>query len=60
MEKSSFNHIDALINKGMVNAWKFIGFYGALETLKHGESWDLLRSLGQQCDFPWLCAGDFN
>ena len=57
---SSLNHVDAIINKGRENTWRFIGFYGALETSNCHISWNLLRNLNAQFDFPWLCARDFN
>ena len=57
---SSLNHVDAIINEGRDNTWRFMGFYGAPETSNRHISWNLLRSLNTQFDFPWLCAGDFN
>ena len=35
----SKNHIDAIINQGKVEAWRFTGFYGELVTHKRFESW---------------------
>ena len=32
VENSSLNYIDAIINKGRENSWRFIGFYGFPET----------------------------
>ena len=60
VESSSQNHIDALIDKGKDNVWRFTGFYGVLETHLRFESWDLLRSLHRQFAVPWLYAGNFN
>ena len=57
---SSLNHVDAIINEGRDNTWRFMGFYGAPETSNRHISWNLLRSLNTQFYFPWLCAGDFN
>ena len=60
VESYSKNHIDAIINKGARDAWRFIGFYGKPVThLKH-ESWSKLRQLNSRFNLPWLCAGDFN
>ena len=42
---SSLNHMDAIINEGRENTWRFTGFYGALETLNRHISWNLLRNL---------------
>lgn len=60
IESSSINHIDALINKGQENVWRFIGFYGAPETHLQMESWNLLKDLRGCFDLPWLCVGNFN
>ena len=42
---SSKNHIDALINRGKDNGWRFTGFYGEPTTHLQSESWDLIRTL---------------
>lgn len=60
IESSSLNHINALINKGKENVWRFTGFYRAPETYLRTESWDLLRSLHKHFVVPWICVGDFN
>ena len=60
VEMSTLYHIDAIINKGKADAWGFTGFYGAPKKHNHLESWNLLRSLNQCFDLPWLCVGDFN
>ena len=57
---SSLNHIDVIINKSSVSAWRFTRFYGEPETHKRHESWDLLRRLYGHNSLPWLCADDFN
>ena len=57
---ASLNHIDAVIFEGTDKAWRFTGFYGAPETHLRSASWNLLRTLQNQCDLPWLCGGDFN
>ena len=60
VEWSDKNHIDAIINKDMEDEWRFTGFYGEPETFRRIESWNLLQSLNQKFQTPWLCAGDFN
>ena len=60
VENSSLNYINAIINKGRENSWRFTGFYGFPETRNHLESWIKLRWLHQKFSLPWICAGDFN
>ena len=60
VEWSDKNHIDAIINKDMEDEGRFTGFYGELETFRTIESRNLLQSLNQKFQTPWLCAGDFN
>ena len=57
---SSLNYIDAVINAGKENPWRFTGFYGYPETHKHSESWNVLRALNHFFPLRWLCVGDFN
>ena len=57
---SSLIHIDTVICEGTEKAWRFTGFYGALETHRRSISWNLLRNLHNQFSLPWLCGGDFN
>ena len=40
--------------------WRAPGFYGQPDTGKRHISWDLLKSLKNQCDLPWVVFGDFN
>ena len=56
----SLSHIDAIVNSGNDNCWRFTGFYGAPDHSNREESWNLLRTLHHQYHLPWLCAGDFN
>ena len=53
-------YIDAIINGGMEDVWRFTGFYGEPDTTRRGEVWDKLRSLNWGRNIPWLYAGDFN
>ena len=36
------HHIDAFINHGVDDAWRFIGFYGDPDTASRENSWSLL------------------
>ena len=36
-------HIDAMINPRIDNAWRFTGFYRALEVANREDSWSVLR-----------------
>lgn len=54
------NYIDAVINGGMEDVWRFTGFYGKPDTARRGEAWDKLRSLNRGRNIPWLCVRDFN
>ena len=38
MDSYSPNHIDAMVNKGKEDEWRFIGFYGKLDTNIRHES----------------------
>ena len=48
----SKNHIDAIINKGKEDAWRFTGFYGEPITHKRSESWNKLRQLSNKFNLP--------
>lgn len=59
---SSPNFIDTIINRGKDDVWWFISFYGALETSRHSESWNLpgLNIIRMELSFgnvwtkPWV------
>ncbi|XP_075668715.1 uncharacterized protein LOC142638569 [Castanea sativa] len=54
-------YIDALIDLGSeIGIWRLTGFYENPETHKRIGSWEILKNLGQMCDKPWVCIGDFN
>ena len=57
---SSLNHIDAIVNKGKEDTWRFIGIYGFPKAGGKHQTWELLQRLNQQFALPWVCAGDFN
>ena len=48
----SLNHIDAIINKGKDDEWRFIGFYGEPDTRNHHISWATLRRLKTKYSLP--------
>ena len=37
-----------------------MSFYGDPDIASRENSWDLLQSLSQHFNFPWVCMGDFN
>ena len=42
VQSFSNHHIDAFINHGVDDAWRFIGFYGDPDTASRENSWSLL------------------
>lgn len=56
----SCNHIDTSINQGSVDEWRLTFIYGAPETHKRIDTWNLLRRLHSHFQNPWCCIGDFN
>ena len=52
---SSPNFIDTIINHRKDDVWRFISFYGAPETSRNSESWNLLRGLNTLTLFHGLC-----
>ena len=53
-------HIDAIIQGGSREAWRFTGFYGEPDTNEREEAWNMLRMLHSKPYLPWVCMGDFN
>ena len=53
-------YIDAVVNPGMDDAWRFTGFYENPTTANREHSWALLKHLCLKMDLPWICVGDFN
>jgi len=53
-------HIDAVVNGGTLEAWRFTGFYGEPDTNERMEAWNMLRMLNSKPHLPWVCIGDFN
>ena len=60
VDLASLNHIDAIINQGKVDAWRFTGIYGFPEAYRKPKTWELLRGLNQKFCLPWICFRDFN
>ena len=60
VQSFSGNHIDAIVDHGVDDAWRFTGFYGDPDTASRENSWSLLRALSSHFSLPWLCMGDFN
>ena len=53
-------YIDAVVNPGVDDAWRFTGFYRNLITANREHSWALIKHLSLKMDLPWICVGDFN
>ena len=61
LQSFSKGHIDVLVEEAEISIkWRFTGFYGHPETHLRKQSWELLKLLHSQMNFPWLVAGDFN
>ncbi|KAL4295344.1 hypothetical protein GQ457_12G013630 [Hibiscus cannabinus] len=52
-------HIDVMVDDGQF-PFRFTGIYGSCYREKKKEVWELLDSLGQQQESPWLIGGDLN
>lgn len=60
IEGSQKYYIDASIDKGIENEWRFTGFYGEPKTTKRCEAWNQLRLLKSRQQVLWLFLGDYN
>ena len=60
VQNTSNRHIDAIIDLGMDDAWRFTSFYGNSDTASREDSWSLLNQLSQCISLPRVCVGDFN
>ena len=60
VQTSSDNHIDAVVDQGMDDAWRITGFYGNPDFANREDSWSLLHDLSHHYSLPWICIGDFN
>ncbi|KAL7111975.1 hypothetical protein ACP275_05G123500 [Erythranthe tilingii] len=55
------NHIDVEVQAKEKEAkWRFTGFYGFADQSQRHKSWNLLRTLRDHSDLPWMVGGDFN
>ena len=52
VQSFSKNHIDAIIDHGVDDAWRFTSFYGDLETANRENSWSMLRTLSNRFTLP--------
>ena len=60
IQSYSDQHIDAIINHEVDDAWQFTGSYGDPDTASLEDSWSLLKALSSRLSSPWVCLGDFN
>ena len=56
----SHNHIDMEVIDNDNDIWRLTGFYGFPERNRRRDSWNLLRSLADTSNCPWVVMGDFN
>ena len=52
--------VDVVVNPGMDDAQRLMGFYRNPRTANRKHSWALLKHLYLKLDLPLLCVGDFN
>ncbi|XP_016743160.2 uncharacterized protein [Gossypium hirsutum] len=61
LQSFSNRHIDVIIEDvGDQKKWRFTGFYGSPYTHDRDDSWNLLRRLSNNEEYPWLVCKDFN
>lgn len=54
-------HINVMVKEGDdKEEWRLTSFYGLPYVQDKSVSWDLLRKLGQDKNYPWLVCGYFN
>ena len=57
----SHSHIDVVVREESSPVfWRATGFYGHPDASKRHTSWQLLETLRDQCEMPWVVFGDFN
>lgn len=49
-----------VVNPGIDDAWRLMGFYGAPEAANQEDYWSVLRHLASQFVLSGVCVGDFN
>ena len=61
LKSCSNTHINVVVIEGNgAQPWRATGFYGHPDSGMRSISWDLLVSLKNQCQMPWIVFGDFN
>ena len=60
VDSFSKNHIDAVVNGGTMDAWRFTSFYEESKVSNREDAWSMLRMLKSKPHLPWCCMGDFN
>ncbi|KAL2936310.1 DNA-(apurinic or apyrimidinic site) lyase chloroplastic, partial [Bienertia sinuspersici] len=60
IQSFSQNHIDAKIKDGEREVWRLTGIYGFPEEEHKKRTGQLMESLCDDTNVPWVCAGDFN
>ncbi|CAL1396416.1 unnamed protein product [Linum trigynum] len=55
----TLNHVDIAVEEAE-GKWRFTGIYGWPTGSEKWRMWDLIMSLRNQWDGPWLCGGNFN
>ncbi|KAM6545103.1 hypothetical protein CsatB_025839 [Cannabis sativa] len=56
----SFNHVDAIVELQGLLPWRFTGIYGEPKRELRYLTWNLFRSLKNDCNLPWCLMGDMN
>ncbi|XP_074342622.1 uncharacterized protein LOC141680237 [Apium graveolens] len=56
----SLNHIDITMKVEGKETWRFTGIYGEPVRMQRRRTWELLRHLARDANFPWCLFGDFN
>jgi len=53
-------HIDSVIKEEDGSEWRFTSVYGESKCEMKDNTWEMLRTLKDLFNLPWLCSGDFN
>lgn len=56
----SRNHIDVSVKTVGKDLWRITGVYGEPVRAQRRKTWELLRHLAGDANFPWYLIGDFN
>jgi hypothetical protein len=60
LQSYSEYHIDTVVKEEDGLEWRFTGFYGESRNEEKNNTWELLHTLKDQNNLPWLCSSDFN